>query len=55
MEIIVKNVLVEVYYSIGIIKHYYQPLQQVYSIIITKISSIKPDLTFKIFLRLLII
>ena len=37
------------------VKHYYRLLQQVYSIITTKILDIKPKLVFQIFLKLLII
>lgn len=44
MRIIVKNVLVEVHHSIGMVKHYYGPLRRVYSIITTEIPGIEPDL-----------
>lgn len=47
MRIIIKNVSVEAYYSISIVKHYHKPLQQVYSIITIEISDIKPDLTLQ--------
>lgn len=41
MGIIIKNALVEAHYFIGMVKHYYGPLQQIYSITTIKISSIK--------------
>lgn len=51
MSIIVKNALVKVYHSICMVEHYYEPLQQIYSIITTKISSIEPDLALQIFFK----
>ena len=44
MGIIIKNVPIETHHSIGMVKHYHKFLQQVYSIIITKILGIKPEL-----------
>ena len=51
MDIIVKNALVEAYYSIGIVERYHGLLQRVYSIISTEIPSIKPDLALKMFFK----
>lgn len=51
MGIIVKNALVEIYHSIGIIKCYHGFLQQIYSIITSKIPSIKLNLALQIFLK----
>lgn len=42
--IIIKNVSIEAHHFIDMIEHYHGLLQQVYSIIITKIPSIKPNL-----------
>lgn len=42
--IMVQNTLVKVHHSISKVKHYHKSLQQVYSIIITEISGIKPNL-----------
>lgn len=53
MRIIIKNTPVKAHYSIGMVKHYYGLLQQVYSIITTKILGIKPELVFQIFLKAL--
>lgn len=54
IDIIIKNALVKAYYFIlSIIKHYYRPLQRVYSIIIIKISSIKPNLALQISLKII--
>lgn len=49
MGIIIINAPVEVYHSIGMVKCYYGPLQQVYSIISTKISNIKFNLALQMF------
>lgn len=49
MGIIIKNALIKAYHSIGIIKYYYKPLQQVYLIINTKIPGIEPELVVQIF------
>lgn len=40
MCIIVKNISIEIYYFIDIIKHYHKFLHQVYSIIIIEIPGI---------------
>ena len=45
--IIVKNAPVEAHYSIGIVERYHRPLRQAYSIITTKIPSIKPNLALQ--------
>lgn len=47
MGIIVKNALVKAHYSIGIVEQYRGPLRQVYSIIISKIPFISPDLALQ--------
>lgn len=44
MGIIIKNTLVEVLYSISIVKRYYRFLQQVYSIIRNKTPGIESNL-----------
>ncbi len=44
MGIIIVNTPVEAHHSIGIVKRYHGPLQQVYSIITTEILSIEPEL-----------
>lgn len=49
MGIIIKNILIEVDYFISMVKHYHRPLQQVCSIITTKIHEIQPNLVFQIF------
>lgn len=46
MGIIVRNTPVKTNHSIGRVECYYRLLQQVYSIVITEISDIKPDLEF---------
>lgn len=51
MGIIVKNIPIEVHYSISMDEHYHKSLQQVYSIIIIKISSIKADLVLQMFFK----
>lgn len=43
MGIIIKNTLINAYYSINMVEHYYESLQQVYLIIITKILNIEPE------------
>lgn len=48
MGIIIKNAPVEAHHSISIIKRYYEPLQQVYSIVTTKIPGIEPNLVLLI-------
>ena len=48
MGIIMKNVLVEAHHSIGMVKCYYRPLQQVYSIITPEIPGIEPELALQI-------
>lgn len=42
MGIIVKNVTVEAYHSIGLVEYYHNLLCQIYSIIIAKFSGIEP-------------
>lgn len=49
ISIIAKNAPVEAHLSIGMIKCYHEPLQQVYSIITTEISNIKPNLVLQMF------
>ena len=49
--IIIKNIPIEEYHSIDMVKHYHRPLQQVYSIIITEILGIKPELALQIFFK----
>lgn len=49
MGIIIRNAPIEIYHSIGMIKRYYWLLRQVYSIIITEISGIQPDLVRQMF------
>lgn len=44
MGIIIRNALTEVHHSIGIVDYYRGSLRYVYSIIITKILYIQPDL-----------
>ena len=51
MEIIVKNIPIKVHYSIGMVKRYYKPFQQVYSIVTIKIPGIEPNLAFQIFFK----
>lgn len=51
MKIIIKNILVKAHHSIGMVEYYHRPLQQVYSIIIIKIPSIKPNLALQMFLK----
>lgn len=51
MGIIMKNAPVETYHSISLVEHYYGSLYWVYSIIITEIPSIKPNLVLQIFLN----
>ena len=46
MGIIIKNAPIETHHFIGIVKRYHGPLQQVYSIITTKILGIEPELAF---------
>ena len=53
MKIIIKNILLKAYYFISMIKSYYKLLQQVYFIIIIKISSIKANLISKLFLKVI--
>lgn len=45
--------MVKIYYSIGMVKHYYRPLQQVYSIFIIKILSIKLNLVLQMFFKVI--
>lgn len=51
MGMIIKNVSVKVHHSIKMVEHYYKPLQQVYSIINTKILDIKPNLALQMFFK----
>ena len=51
MGIIMKNALIEVHHSIGMVEHYHGPLQQVYLIVITEIPGIKPNLVFQMFFK----
>ena len=53
MSIIIINVSIEAYYSISMVKYYHELLQQVYSIISTKISDIEPDLASQIFFEII--
>lgn len=46
--ILVKNALIEAHHSKGIVGSYHGLLRWVYSIIITEISSIRPDLVLQI-------
>ena len=48
MGIIIKNAPVEAHHSIGMVEHYHGSLQRVYSIIITKIPEIEPELVLQI-------
>ena len=54
MSIIVKNALVEAHHFIGIVEHYHRPLEQVHSIITTKIPGIKPNLVFQMYFKAII-
>ena len=47
MGIIIKNAPVEAHHSIGMVERYHGPLQRVYSIIITEISGIEPELALQ--------
>ena len=40
IDIIVKNAIIEADHSISIVKHYHEPLRQVYSIFTTKTPGI---------------
>ena len=51
MGIIIKNTPVEAHHFISMIERYYGPLRQVYSIITTKISGIKPNLALQMFFK----
>lgn len=51
MGIIVKNISVKVYDSISMVKYYYGPLRQVYSIITNKIPGIKLNLALPMFFK----
>lgn len=46
MGIIYKNISVETYHFVGIVKHYYRLLRQIYSIITIKIPGIELNLAF---------
>lgn len=48
ISIFVKNALIEAHHSKGIVGYYHGLLRWVYSIIITEISSIQPDLVLQI-------
>lgn len=43
MNIIIKNILIELHHCIGMLEFYYRPLQYIYSIFRIKIPIIKPD------------
>ena len=45
--------MVKIYYSISMVKHYYGPLQQVYSIFTIKIFSIKLNLVLQMFFKVI--
>ena len=47
MGIIVKNVPVEAYHSIGLVERYHRPLRHVYTIITTEIPGIEPELALQ--------
>ena len=49
--IIIKNVPVEAYHSIGLVECYHDLFCQIYSIIIAKLPGIKPKLTLQIFFK----
>lgn len=49
--IIIENTLVEAHPSISLVKHYHESLQQVYTIVISKIPEIKFDIALQIFLK----
>lgn len=51
MEIIVKNVRVKTHHSIRLIKYYYGPFPQVYTIITAEILEIKPKLALQMLLK----
>lgn len=51
MSIIMKNILIKVYYLIDMIKHYYRLLQQIYSIITSEILGIKLNLVLQIIFK----
>lgn len=51
MSIIVKNAPEKANYSIGMVKRYHGPLQQVYSIISIKISGINPNLAIQMYFK----
>ena len=53
MEIIIKNILVEAYHSIGLVKRYHGPLRRIYSIFTANLPGIKPDLALQIFFKAL--
>lgn len=55
MNIIVKNAAIETYHSISMVERNHRSLCQVYSIIISEIPYIDPDLTLQIALKLLTI
>ena len=48
MSIIVKNMPVKAHHSIELVEHYHGSLRRVYTIIITEICEIKPDLALQI-------
>lgn len=51
MGIIVKNIPIEVHYSIRLVKCYHSPFCQTYSIIIAKLLKIKPKFILQMFFK----
>ena len=51
MGIIIKNAPIEAHHSLGMVEHYHGPLRRVYSIITTKIPSIKTESALKMFFK----
>ena len=53
MRLIIKNVLIKIYYFIRLIKYYYGPFCQISNIITAKFFEIKPKFTLKLSFKIL--